>query len=103
MPIVSFTLGGGLNNGSYHRQSNVRNDDSVQSTGSVPERLALVTTGVVLVLVDLAVVVTLPGHRAVGNADVALGCDGGGLLAEVPIKKSYQQRFLSLILPYSNN
>lgn len=40
----------------------------------------------VLVLVGLAaLVLTLPGHRAVGDADVALGGDGSGLLAEVPI------------------
>jgi hypothetical protein len=83
-----------LNIGSYHRQSNVRNDDSVQSTGGVLERLALITTGMVLVLVDLAVVVPLPGHRAVGNANVALGCDGGGLLAEVPFKKKLSTNVL---------
>lgn len=71
---------------SYLWQSNVGNNDSVQSTGGVPQGLVLVTTGVVLVLVGFAaLVLTLPGHRAVGDADVALGGDGGGLLAEVPI------------------
>jgi hypothetical protein len=40
----------------------------------------------VLVLVGLATsVLTFPGHGAVGDADVALGGDRGGLLAEVPI------------------
>lgn len=41
--------------------------------------------GVVLVLVVLAIVIPLPGHGAVRDADVALGGDGGGLAAEVPV------------------
>jgi hypothetical protein len=41
--------------------------------------------GVVLVLVDLAILGdTLPGHGTLANANVALGVDGGGLAAEVP-------------------
>jgi hypothetical protein len=40
---------------------------------------------VVLVLVVLAIIIPLPGHGAVGDADVALGGDGGGLAAEVPV------------------
>jgi hypothetical protein len=42
--------------------------------------------GVVLVLVDLAILrIGLPRHGALANADVALGVHGGGLAAEVPI------------------
>lgn len=75
--------------GSYLRQSDIGHNDSVQGTGGIAERLALVTTGVVLVLVGLAALVfTLPGHRAVGDADVALGGDGGGLLSEIPVDRS---------------
>lgn len=68
----------------YLGQSDVGHDDGVQRAGGVAQRLVLVTVGVVLVLVDLAVVVTLPGHGAVRDAHVALGVDGGGLLAEIP-------------------
>jgi hypothetical protein len=71
---------------SYRGQGNVGHDNSVQSTRGVTERLALISVGVVLVLVGLATsVFTFPGHGAVGDADVALGGDRGGLLAEVPV------------------
>lgn len=73
--------------GTYSRQSNVGHNNGVQSAGGVSERLALVTVRVVLVLVDLAVVLTLPRHGAVANAHVALGGHGGGLLAEVPVMR----------------
>lgn len=69
----------------YHGQGNVGNNDGVQGAGGVAQGLALVTVGVVLVLVDLATLVgLLPGHGTLANADVALGGDGGGLSAEVP-------------------
>jgi hypothetical protein len=45
--------------------------------------------GVVLVLVDLAIGgLSVPGHGGLADADVALGGDGGGLAAEVPIRNS---------------
>ena len=70
----------------YHGQGNVGNNDGVQGAGGIAQGLALVTVGVVLVLVDLATLVgLLPGHGTLANADVALGGDGGGLSAEVPI------------------
>lgn len=72
----------------YHGQGNVGDNDSVQGAGGVAQGLALVTVGVVLVLVDLATLVgLLPGHGTLANADVALGGDGGGLSAEVPVHR----------------
>jgi hypothetical protein len=57
----------------YLRQSHVRNDDGVEGARSVAKRLALVTVRVVLVLEDLAILLgTLPRHRRVADADVAL-------------------------------
>lgn len=71
----------------YLRKSDVGDDHGVQRAGRVAERLALVTAGMVLVLVVLTIVITLPRHGAVGDAHVALGGDGGGLGAEVPIRR----------------
>lgn len=70
-----------------HRgQSHVGNDDGVKGAGGVTKRLVLVAVGVVLVLVDLAVLRgAVPGHGGLADTDVALGGDGGGLAAEVPI------------------
>lgn len=73
----------------YHGQSDIGDNDGVQSAGSVSERLALVTVRVVLVLVDLAVVFALPRHGAVANANVALRGDRGGLFTEVPIDNDW--------------
>lgn len=70
----------------YLRKSDLGHDDGVHRAGSVPERLAGVTVRMVLVLVDLTVlIVGVPGHGALVDADVALGVDRGGLAAEVPI------------------
>ena len=70
----------------YLRKSDLGHDDGVHRAGSVPERLAGVTVRMVLVLVDLTVlIVGVPGHSALADADVALGVDRGGLAAEVPI------------------
>lgn len=75
----------------YLRQSDVGHDDGVHRAGGIAQRLALVAVRVVLVLVDLALVVGLPGHGALGDADVALlGADGGGLGAEVPVQEGNQ-------------
>ena len=70
----------------YLGQSDIGHDDGVHRAGGIAQRLALVAVRVVLVLVDLALVLGLPGHGALGDADVALlRADGGGLGAEVPI------------------
>lgn len=71
--------------GSYLGEGDIGNNDGVHGAGSSAEGLASVTVGVVLVLVDLAILgLGLPGHGALANADVALRGDGGGLAAEVP-------------------
>ena len=74
----------------YRGQGNVGDNDGVQGAGGVAQGLALVTVGVVLVLVDLATLIgLLPGHGTLANADVALGGDGGGLSAEVPVVEAW--------------
>lgn len=78
--------GKGTRNPSYLRESDFRNNDSVHGTGSVAKRLAGVTVRVVLVLVDFAIFLSsVPRHRALADTDVALGVDGGGFAAKVPI------------------
>ena len=74
--------------GSYLGQGDIGNNDSVHGTGSSAEGLALVTVGVVRVLGGLGTlgILVVPGHGALGNANVALGVDGGGLAAKVPIR-----------------
>lgn len=72
--------------GPYLRKSDIGNNDSVHGTGGVAKRLAGVTVRVVLVLVDFAIfLIRVPRHGALADTDVALGVDGGGLAAEVPI------------------
>jgi hypothetical protein len=75
--------------GHYRRQSDIGDNDGVQSAGSVSEGLALVTVRVVLVLVDLAVVIALPRHGALADTNVALRGDRGGLSTEVPIDNNW--------------
>ena len=78
--------GEGTRNPSYLRESDFGNNDSVHGTGSVAKRLAGVTVRVVLVLVDFAIFLSsVPRHRALADTDVALGVDGGGFAAKVPI------------------
>lgn len=69
-------------------QCNIRDNDSVQGTGGVLQRLALVTVGVVLVFVFLAFIAIfdVPRHGVLGNTDVRLGGSAGGLASEVPAR-----------------
>lgn len=93
----------GMGGSKYHGQGNVGNNDGVQGAGGVAQGLALVTVGVVLVLVDLATLVgLLPGHGTLANADVALGGDGGGLSTEVPIfgGKNYVSQLSRFIVEF---
>ena len=69
----------------YLWQSNVGHNNSVQSAGSVAQRLALVAVRVVLVFKDFALILTLPWHGGFADADVAFGGYGGGLAAEEPV------------------
>ena len=68
----------------YRGEGDVGNNDGVHGAGGSAEGLVLVAVGVVLVLVDLAIGLSVPGHGRLADADVALGSDGGGLAAEVP-------------------
>lgn len=69
----------------YLGEGDVGNNDGVHGAGGSAEGLVLVTVGVVLVLVDLAIgSLAVPGHGGLANANVALGVDGRGLAAEVP-------------------
>lgn len=56
----------------YLWQSDIRDNDSVESTGGLSKRLVLVTVGVILVLEGLStLILTLPGHGALANANIA--------------------------------
>jgi hypothetical protein len=71
---------------SYLGKGDIGDNDGVHSARGSAEGLASVTVRVVLVLVDLAILrLSVPGHGALANADVALGVHGSGLAAEVPI------------------
>lgn len=69
-------------------QCNIRNNDRVQGTGSVLERLALVTVGVVLIFVILSFLLfgtlNVPWHGVLCDTDICLGGGASGLAAEVP-------------------
>lgn len=57
----------------YRRQSHVGDNDSIESTGGVLERLVLVAVRVILVFEHLSVILAFPGHGGFSNTNVALG------------------------------
>lgn len=80
----------------YRRQSNIGNNDSVQCAGSSAQALVLVTMRMVLVLVDFpALILAMPGHGTLADANVALGVDRCGFSAEVPILYQAKERKVS--------
>lgn len=67
-------------------QGHIRNDDRVESAGSVPQRLIPVAVRVVLIFEQLAAVtLALPRHGALANADITLRGNRGGFSSEVPV------------------
>lgn len=69
----------------YLWQSHVGDNNGVERARSIPEGLVLVTVGMVLVLEHLALIISLPGHGAVADANIAFRGHGGGLAAEIPV------------------